>query len=139
MIYLWSQVCLQIHSSRELASLFLNSPGPFESIGISDGHHGGSVSLSTLMALHPGFPGWTLHVPDPLHFRVNGQVIVSFQSQEVKKAMGGPSIPNKLCWWSQWIEKCPFAGGLEDAPSGKAGVEFASVFRRSLSASPLPS
>lgn len=81
-------------------------------------------------------------MPDPLHFRVNGQVAIFFQSQEVRKEMGGPSTPKKPCWWSQWIEKCPFAGGLEDGPSGKARVEFAlgllCVFR-SLSASPLPS
>lgn len=81
-----------------IISPFLSSPG---SIGISDGHDGSSVSPSTSVALHPG-----LRVPDPLQFRVNGQVIIFLQSQEVKKVMGGLSIPEKLCWWSQWTEKC---------------------------------
>lgn len=91
-IYLWSQVSLQIIGSGELISPFLSPWGPW---GISDGHGGGSLSPSTLKDLHP-----RLHVPDPLHFRVNGQVTISFQSQEVKNVMGGLSIPKEPCWWS---------------------------------------
>lgn len=88
-------------------------------------HVNGSASRSPWM-------GPRLQVPDPLPFRVNGQVTISFQSQEVKKVMGGLSIPKKPHWWSQWIETCPFAGGLEDGPSGRAGAESGSgsVFRR---------
>lgn len=88
-------------------------------------HVNGSASRSPWM-------GPRLQVPDPLPFRVNGQATISFQSQEVKKVMGGLSIPKKPHWWSQWIETCPFAGGLEDGPSGRAGAESGSgsVFRR---------